>query len=312
MDLAHPFQRSGAWAAALMRGRAHPAELTDDDLDRQAERIAADCERAGRLAKGEPGWAWLVRLAGMFPQSPPTHPSRNKNPASIGARVLDFLAPDPGPAPGRPAWPCWSCGAPAVTVKWGKDKWPLTDLVSHLNGTSQYGGGLPSCRECRIAVWSMPYATATVGRLHLTVNPASGRVARAVSAAHLAVNEQALSEGWVSWRQGPPAEDRLWQVLAETGEPCFVEVLRWQSGNRDSELISTPLTEEMTGALISAYRDCAEDLRAAAWRAARAHPVTLVADRERLAAALRAADLGDADLLRKLADDVALGLAAAS
>lgn len=302
----HPFQRSGAWAAALICGRETPAQITDGDLEFLVEKIADDCERSGRLSKGDVGWAWLVRLAGMYPQSPPVHPSRHKSTNPIGQRVAGFLGADAGSGSGAPSWPCWTCGTPGVTVKWGKDRWPLTDPVHHLNNTSMYGGGLPCCRRCRIAVWTLPYATAAAGHLHQTVTSLSSPAEKAVTAAHLKINEQALAQGWTSWREAPRADDVLWERIAARGGIADYEVLRWQAGNRDAHLTAIRLTEASSRLLAQTHQaGAANDLRRAAWRTMRTHPVDLAADPRLLHQALTIARQEDRAALEQLTEPAA-------
>ncbi|MFB7375836.1 hypothetical protein ACFC6U_03130 [Kitasatospora purpeofusca] len=299
----HPFQRSGAWAAALLAGLPHPGLLSGDGLDRVAARIAEDCERAGRLSKGEPGWAWLVRLAGMYPQSPPVHPSRARNPRPIGARVLDFLGPDPDPGhvaeQGGRVWPCWMCYSPNASIRWGKDKLPLADSAQHINNCAVYGGGYPLCRPCRIALWALPYGTATSGSaLNVTVACRDESSERAVTAAFLAVSERALAEGWTSWRQGPAAEDLLWQVIADRGaDQGQLDVLRWSNDNRDPRLDVRLLSPAASRRLAELHRtaDPAE-LR----RAAGHHPLDLAADPDLLTRALATAPRWAVPVLRPL------------
>lgn len=261
-----------------MRGRLHPADLTDlteKDVQAQVEQIAQDCERAGRLARGAPGWAWLVRLAAMFPQSPPVHPSRHTNPAPIGERVRNLLAPDPGPSPTRGRGrPCWSCGTENVTVRWGKDRWPLTEAQRYLN-TTAYRGGHPSCRRCRIAVWSLPYALAPAGRLLQSVHALGPHTTRALATAHLALTRRALDEEWTTWRQAPHADDLLWEVIAGPHGSSNYQILRWTSANRQAELSSRYLSPQASSLLAAAYQQgAAEDLRRAARQTLAATPST--------------------------------------
>lgn len=294
----HPFQRSGAWAAALLSDRTHPHEVTAGDLEDLVARIAADCDRAGRLAKGDPGWAWLVRLAGMYPQSPPVHPSRHKHDKPIAARVAAFLGPDPDPgevlARGERVWACWTCQREGASIRWAKDKLPLSDSARHLNN-SPYGGGYPLCQTCRIALWALPYATAAAGRYHQNLSSSSAETERALCAAHLEINERAQAEEWTSWRQGPHADDLLWDTLTEHRIERDVEILCWTHGNRESELRIAHLSPLHTRVLATAHRG-ADELRRAA-RTVASHPLQLTADAEQLEDALHTAPRWAADVL---------------
>ncbi|MFJ5122372.1 hypothetical protein [Kitasatospora sp. NPDC088548] len=305
----HPFQRSGAWAAALLAGLPHPGLVGDDDLDRVAARIAADCERAGRLAKGASGWAWLVRLAGMYPQSPPVHPSRAKNPQPIGARVLDFLGPDPDPVhvveQGGRVWPCWMCQVPGASIRWGKDKLPLSDSAQHLNNSTVYGGGYPLCRSCRVAVWALPYTTATSATgLNVTVGCWDERTERTIATTFLAVNQQARAEGWTSWRQGPSAEDVLWQLLADHRENRVqLDLQRWSNDNRTPRLDIRHLSPQAALRLADLHHDAdPAELRRAA-RTTGHHPLDLALSPDLLDQALTTAPRWAAHVLTALDPD---------
>ncbi|MFB8236301.1 hypothetical protein ACFC58_07075 [Kitasatospora purpeofusca] len=301
----HPFQRSGAWTAALLAGVAHPGRLRNEHLDRLAARIADDCERAGRLATGEPGWAWLVRLAGMYPQSPPVHPSRAKYPQPIGTRVLEFLGPDPDPEAvvrqGGRVWPCWMCQVPGASIRWGKDRLPLADSAQHINSTAVYGGGHPLCRRCRIALWALPYGTATTaGAMNATVRCWNEAGERAAATAFLAVSEQALSEGWTSWRQGPAAEDVLWRLLAEHGDDQGLDVLRWSNDNRSPRLDVSTLSPAAVRRLAELHRNADTDELRRAARTAGHHPLDLAADAQLLDQALATVPHWAAHVLKTL------------
>jgi CRISPR-associated protein Cst1 len=225
----HPFQRVGAHAAAALTARATPADITADDLDALAERITSDAVAAGTAVKDGPGWAWLQRLAPCFPNSPATHPMRGGRTGDLRERIAgQFAVDDPS------GEPCWVCGAPA-SQRWGKSLWPLMESAQYLN-TSQGGGtgGQPCCRECRIAVWCMPYGAARSRRSLQTVTSSNPAVERAVVDANALVSDRATRERWTSWPQDRHPLDAVLAAVLDVPADC--EVQCWVNGNREQSL----------------------------------------------------------------------------
>ena len=86
---------------------------------------------AATADKGGLGWAWLERLAMMFPNSPATYPRRSVwSEKEITDRLTALFGSDrDGPHPIRP---CWVCKTP-TQVRWGRSLWPPTDSGAYLN-----------------------------------------------------------------------------------------------------------------------------------------------------------------------------------
>lgn len=241
---AHPFQRLGAHAAAVLIGRGHPRELTDTDLNTVVERIINDAEMASTAVKGGRGWAWQQRLAGMFPQCPPTHPNRAKFTQSVAQLVRGQFAPDAPDANLR----CWTCGRPA-SLRWGKALWPLTESSRYLNTSN---GGQPVCRECRIAVWCLPYSAGYDRGQAITIDTFNEALERAVVAAHVHVAQQVTGQEWADWSAAPDSLDLITAALHD--HPAQLELQRWNSGNREQSLQQYMLTESAARWLTTAQR----------------------------------------------------------
>ncbi|MDW6058176.1 hypothetical protein SAZ11_08755 [Streptomyces sp. FXJ1.4098] len=277
---AHPFQCAGAWAAAALSGRQHPSEVGTGDLDESVERIAADAEMAALAENGGPGWAWQQKLAAMFPLSPPTYPKRRKLGHPVRDLVRDLFAPD---APDARAF-CNSCGRPA-NVTWGKQFWPLRGADKYLN---EHGGRRwPTCRECRIAVWCLPYSSGYrsgyIHNLHLT----SETMERDWARYQVAVSLTALRQSWPDWRQPfgvemkplpEPLEAALNTLDGDRSTGVSLTVLRWSNGNQEQVLKSYALSRaDTTWLTVARSRGYAWHLNALAEYSS-SHPLELATE----------------------------------
>lgn len=262
MDVTHhPFQAIGAWAAAAMRGRAHPGDLTEDDLNALVERIVQDAVTAA----GSPG-AWAKALVVAYPNSPPVHPLRGKwSDGELRRRAEDLFGPDQ-PVLDR----CWLCGQSAGQ-RWGKSLWPLADSPKHVN--NQPAGGHAICRSCRIAGWCLPYGSRFGGGKFYTLVSFDDDLNRALAAAHVDFNRQVLDEGWQSWPPRTALEAAYPRILAR---PTQVEILRWSNENRGSSMDSWIVTDSSARALaaLEADPEAARGLEVISQHAGR-HPLTL-------------------------------------
>jgi CRISPR-associated protein Cst1 len=153
---AHPLQRTGAWAVAVLAGRGHPDEVTTADLDAVTARIVRDVVRAATAGKDQPAYDWWKVLYALFPNAKPTHASRPRDAAVLTGEVQQFFAADRAEdLPLR----CVFCGATAGTL-WSKSMLPMFDTTKFRNTLPPGTVGWPVCRACRIAVWAMPYGAA--------------------------------------------------------------------------------------------------------------------------------------------------------
>ncbi|ASW55510.1 hypothetical protein [Plantactinospora sp. KBS50] len=170
---AHPLQRCGAWAVAVLAGRDEPGELTPDDLDTVAGRLVDDVVTAStKPKKPEPDW-WKVLFA-LYPNAKPTHAKRSRDPDTLRPAVVALFAAD---QPGPTALPCAFCSAPA-TVLWAKSHLPMFDTPHAVNNLPPGTAGWPVCRGCRIALWALPYGawlTAGSATVLMCANPAVER-----------------------------------------------------------------------------------------------------------------------------------------
>lgn len=149
----HPLQRAGAWAVAVLAGRATVDEVTAEDLDTVADRLVSEVCTAAVAAKGSAAYDWWKVLFALYPNSKATHSKRAKERAVLQHAVAELFAPD---ADAAPSHPCTFCGS-AATMVWTKSNLPLFDTNKALNTLPPRVAGWPVCRGCRIAAWAIPY-----------------------------------------------------------------------------------------------------------------------------------------------------------
>ena len=246
----HPFQRAGAWSACALTGKQEPALLDDGNLDDLAAMISRDATRAALAAKDGPGYAWWKVLLACYPNSPATHAARARwGQDCIGAKIADLFAPDDD---ARIEGPCDLCGTPA-SARWGKSLRPLAAPANHVN--SQPAGGWPICRECRIAMWLLPYGSASNGHLILTCGTVAGEALEAAIARNcVTANRHAIDAGLAAWPEGHEWLSPVFAGLAE--HPGAPELLRWRNDNKAPFL--TPLrVDENTALRIEAWEHLA-------------------------------------------------------
>ncbi|MFB9364580.1 hypothetical protein [Kitasatospora albolonga] len=150
----HPLQRAGAWAVAVMAGRADPEEVSAGDLEAVAAVLVADVVAAGTASKDSGRYDWWKVLFALYPNSKATHSKRPSEAAVLRPAIEELFAPDS--AGTAASWPCTFCGAGAGVV-WSKSNLPLFDTSKALNNLPPKLAGWPVCRGCRVAVWALPY-----------------------------------------------------------------------------------------------------------------------------------------------------------
>ncbi|MBN1173577.1 MAG: hypothetical protein JXA67_15510 [Micromonosporaceae bacterium] len=157
---AHPLQRCGAWAIAVLAERAEPGDVSPADLDAVAARLVEDVLAASCLPKNASSPDWWKVLFALYPNAKATHASRSRDAQVLRPEVSDLFAPEEGSVPGLP---CTFCSAPA-SRRWAKSNLPMFDSNKALNTLPPGLDGWPLCRGCRVAMWALPYgAWVTLG-----------------------------------------------------------------------------------------------------------------------------------------------------
>ncbi|QSB07205.1 hypothetical protein [Natronoglycomyces albus] len=218
-----PFQRAGAWSITYMTNKPHPRTLTRDDLNTAITRIGADATTAKHATKDNPGWAWRCALQAGFPNSPATHATSKRDPATL---LHERLGPDIGT---DETWPCHLCGT-AASHRWDKSMLPLGPAAAHVNDTPDNQPGMPTCQECRVAMWAMPYTSAWDRGKLWTPDPIRDEEEEPLLRAFWDRTQTALEEGAPSWSDTPNPLDLAWDSIAT--EPRYVRLVQWDSPNR--------------------------------------------------------------------------------
>jgi CRISPR-associated protein Cst1 len=149
----HPLQRCGSWAVALLADRDHPAQVTAQDVERVAERVAAEVVVAATTDKDSAAYDWWKVLFALYPNSKPTHAQRERDPVKLLPEIKALFAADR--ADGR-LQPCTFCEQSCQAV-WAKSVMPLFDSQKALNNLPPGVPGWPVCRACRLTLWALPY-----------------------------------------------------------------------------------------------------------------------------------------------------------
>ena len=219
-----PFQRVGAHAAAAIAGKPDPHALTAADLDTVAETVVGDCLIAAAAPKDAPGYAWWKVLLACFPNSPATHTARHRwGEAGTRERLEALFAPDD-----EVTGPCDMCGRPAAQ-RWGKGRRPLAASASYVND----GPVRPLCRECRICMWTLPYGSASNGKLVVTAESGAGVTNDCETAAArrcTELNREAIAARLADWPPGNWYLDPAWDALRD--HPGDLTLLRWRDDNQ--------------------------------------------------------------------------------
>lgn len=159
---AHPLQRVGAYALALLGKAARPESLTADGFRRAMETIVTDSVNAAlvRDTKSERGF-WLKCSHSFFPNSKMNHPGNGrKDDAAIRDAVAEWLSTPETPI--RPGVACVLCGRAAVGF-FGKMDVPLAESDLYRNTTPRGHEGLALCRPCLCSFRALPYGCRLTG-----------------------------------------------------------------------------------------------------------------------------------------------------
>ncbi|WP_052847360.1 hypothetical protein [Streptomyces avicenniae] len=151
----HPLQRAGAWAVAVLAGRATPDEVSGGDLDTVATLLVDEVCAAAVAPKDSPAYDWWKVLFALYPNSKATHARRPREVEALRPSIAAMFAPDLATDLARP---CTFCGAD-TTVLWAKSTLPLFDTNRALNTLPPGVLGWPVCRGCRVAAWALPYGS---------------------------------------------------------------------------------------------------------------------------------------------------------
>jgi len=156
---AHPLQRAGAFALAVLAGRRHPDQLTEHDFQQACTAMLDDLVPTISVEEAkEPGGFWLGASYLFWPNSPMNPTSRKKqSPGDRASNLRNWRRPlSPDETIGVP---CNLCGRGACGF-YGKVDVPLGASTLYRNTTARGHDGLALCRGCLASFRALPYACA--------------------------------------------------------------------------------------------------------------------------------------------------------
>ncbi|WP_418155849.1 hypothetical protein [Actinoalloteichus caeruleus] len=154
---AHPLQRVGAFALAVLAKESHPRRVSEDRFLRVWNRMTEDAVAATRETDAKQPGAFLLSASyALWPNSKMNIPSLRKLSADQrGQAVVEWRTPRP---PGSwPEAPCALCGRRACGF-YGKVDVPLAMSTEYRNTTVVGHDGMPLCRTCLGSFYALPYA----------------------------------------------------------------------------------------------------------------------------------------------------------
>jgi CRISPR-associated protein Cst1 len=227
---AHPLQRCGARAAAALAGRAGAAEVDAAALDRVAEELTRDLVRAATAQKDGGAYDWWKVLFALYPNSPPTHSSRSRDPAVVQPKIAGMFA-ELRDGAGRP---CTFCGQDAWAV-WGKDRLPLFDSTKAVNTLTPGSAGWPVCRPCRIAVWTLPYGAWVTAGSATVLSCGEDPIERDFVTRNMARARRIMQLGFSGLPANASAETITLQALREHADRAPAGATLWVFKNDNQE-----------------------------------------------------------------------------
>ncbi|GII76646.1 hypothetical protein Sru01_16280 [Sphaerisporangium rufum] len=159
---AHPLQRVGAYALAVLGGVPTPDRLTPEALDQAVKTMTKDALHAAlvRNTKRDNGF-WLKASMSFFPNSKMNHLSNAKKDDATVTEAVQTWRKCPAPE----SWPdaaCVLCGRRAVGF-YGKVDVPLAESDLYRNSTPRGHAGMALCHPCLSAFYALPYGCRLTG-----------------------------------------------------------------------------------------------------------------------------------------------------
>jgi len=257
---AHPMQRAGAFALALLaadgrlRTMKHPEELTPEEIRSANEVMTKDLEATVDAADSkQPGGFWLGVSYLFWPNCPINTTNRKKLSREELRTRLHAWRDLPETETLLEA-PCVLCGREACGW-YGKVDVPLASSASYRNTTVPGHEGLALCRGCLLSFYALPYACVISGGRAAVVHSWDDRfLARVVGRqAKRMLGRTVLSSASAS-SQGPYARQRRAIGALRGYEEDLtdgVELLVFTNSNKEQELtihsLEQPLAEWVSG-----------------------------------------------------------------
>lgn len=157
---AHPLQRVGAYALAVLGKASSPEHLSPEGFERAVETMSADAVAAAlvRDTKIDAGF-WLKCSRSFFPNSKMNHHGNSKKSDAV---IRDAVREWRRMPSTRPNAECVLCGRPAVGF-FGKRDVPLAERETYRNSTPRGHAGMALCWPCLCSFYALPYGCRLTG-----------------------------------------------------------------------------------------------------------------------------------------------------
>jgi hypothetical protein len=251
---AHPLQRIGAFALAVIAGAGDPEAVTAGQFDAATRTMRDDVVATADLedSKSEGGF-WLGTSYLMWPNSAMNPTARKKLTKSELRERIGAWRTYPGT---RLDVPCALCGRAACGF-YGKVDVPLGASVEHRNTTAPGHGGLALCTGCLASFHALPYGCQIVGGKAAALHSWDDHLLRRMIAVQVTRTRQQAIGGSVG-AIGPYAREitALRRLRAyEDSLRAGVELYVFSNSNREQTLDVHALEQPLAEWLRKTMRD---------------------------------------------------------
>jgi CRISPR-associated protein Cst1 len=243
----HPIQRTGAWAVAVLAGRAHPERITREDLIWVRDQIVTDVQRAARATDQDSIYSWWKVLFALYPNSPATHAQRRKWP-DLDDRIAALLTEGE-----ETTDRCVFCDASA-SARWAKDLLPMFDTAKARNILPPGSGGWPVCWACRVTSWAVPYGAAVTLGSATVITAGAERIERQFVRRNVQRAKQLISTGTMERFRASP-ERVVVRILRTFDLRAPVTLWTFKNDNQEPWLKVQESRSRLAGFLNSLSRD---------------------------------------------------------
>lgn len=234
---AHPLQRVGAYALAVLGKGSSPEHLTPEAFERAVGTLTEHAVDAAlvRDTKSDRGF-WLKASMSFFPNSKMNHLSNaKKSDDTIRDAVREWRrCPEPE------TWPtaaCVLCGRDAVGF-FGKVDVPLAESDLYRNSTPRGHAGMALCWPCLCSFYALPYGCRLTGGQSYALHSWDERFMARTLSRRVERNRQLIALGRADPRGIPAREVLALQALRDHEDrlTAGVDLLVFSNNNRGQTL----------------------------------------------------------------------------
>jgi len=253
---AHPLQRVGAYALAVLAGADSPEAMTGGQFAEAVEIMTDDCVATADLGDAKaPGAFWLKASYQLWPNSAMNHNIRAKLSREDRRSRIRAWRTYPAPEIGAP---CALCGRPACGY-YGKLDIPLGASTEHRNTTAPDHEGLPLCAGCVACFHALPYGCMFAGVQFTALHSWDNQFLARTTAIQAGRTQRLIAvAGGPAAKPGPYAREvaalRRLRAYGETLR-AGVELFVFRNGNQDQSLEVHELAQPLAEWLRATMRD---------------------------------------------------------